>query len=154
MENQSTFQAHLESILKAAGEPANPNQRLIENAARHYGTLGSVNHGIASVAATFADKRNQAVMGEESEDFIIGPLSKETRLHSPVDLVQVARDFYSGRGLSPSRHTITLPDFEEVIAFGNPKTGGYVQFDLGRGFRKDGNYELWVTSDFWNLKEK
>ncbi len=153
MENQDTFQAYLEEVLNVAGEQANPNSRLVENVARHFGTLDSFNYAVASSSARSADREERALMGMETEDFIVGPLPKETRLHSPIDLIQVARDFYSSKGLSQSDYRISIPDFEETITFGNPKTGGSVQFDLGRGFRKDDKYELWVTSDFWDLRE-
>ena len=65
--------------------------------------------------------------------------------------VQIAKDFFASRGYSPRTVSISHPDFEEIITFGTPSNGGSVQFDLGPGFRKDGNYELWVTTDFYDL---
>ena len=147
MTNES-FKNHLGSILKVAGIPAFAAQAMAASG-RDEVPLGVLLHELTR-SGRIEDKINFPL----NEDFILGPLPNNMTLYTPHDFIQIAKEFYGARGFTSSKTKLFVPKYDETVAFGDPKRGGFVHFDLGEGFRTDNQYELWVTTNFFDISKR
>lgn len=89
-----------------------------------------------------------ARLGTLNEDFVLGPVPASMTLYEPVNLIEVAKEFYGQRGLRQVHLSVMCKGSEEILSLEGERLGGMVQYDLGRGYRTDGQWELWVTTMF------
>ena len=133
-----TFKKQLEGILGGSAEPAEITQGKA--------FAGSSEAPLGALLLALENKAKRR--GTSDEDFILGPLPSDMTLYEPRNLIEVAREFYGQRGLKLANHSISCKGYEEILYFDGEEQGGMVQFDLGTGYRTDGQYELWVTTMF------
>ena len=148
MAREGTFQNHLEKLLGVAGADANVSQRLLLGAQEVMDRR--VEETLEYALVGLMDRKSAR---DYQEDFIIDGLPNTSRLNTPVDVVQAAKEFYSARGFKSQREHIFRKGWEEIHVFDDGKEEMRVQFDIGSGFGKQpGKYELWVTIESLGYK--
>jgi len=146
MINKGMFQEYLEGVLSVDGADANPIERSIVAQGEVAPQLAqSPGYLLQRLKARTLDRKSRSAY---NEDFIIGPLPSSMTLHEPQNLIQIAENFYAERGLRVKHHSVDVSGYEETLNLEGEETRGFVQFDLGQGFRADDNLELWVTTVF------
>ncbi|MFH1802044.1 MAG: hypothetical protein ABH864_01175 [archaeon] len=169
MTEKQTFRAYLENLLQAPADEPKVAGRLVAQAldrsdiptyaflrsqAIERINISAYTRALAQARAIDGEQQKmQEELGANSEDFIIEALPSNMTLYTPKDIVQATMDFYNARGLRFSgKSGREIKGYEEILNFGDHKLGGAVQLDLGSGFgKKPGLYELWVTTDFYDL---
>ncbi len=148
MVNEITFQKYLERLIGINGTKAESTEKVVVNFGESCPEVKEDSSYL--MTRLLAREIDRSADRDYSEDFIIGPLSNNVTLYVPHNLVEAAIDFYSLRDFQLHNHKISRAGYDETLRLrdvdGNPS--GMVHFDLGKGFRKDNQLELWVTTAF------